>query len=285
MKNILDLIKKNPILSYFILTFTISWGSLVVMIAVNGMPATMAEAQAQLPIAIITFLGGPCISGLLMTGIMSGRKGYRELLSRLLKWRVGIGWYVFAIFSGPVVLLAVPLFLSLFSPVFLPEIFSISNKTPMLILGIFSGIIVGICEEIGWTGFAIPRMRKRYSVLLTGLILGVLWGAWHILTNDIWVIRAYTGPLPPALYATLTGLGFLIGQLPPFRILMVWVYDRTGSLLISMIMHFSLTAVTVSFMPVSGIGTSIFILSFALSAVMWIFTGVILLANRKQFLG
>ncbi len=61
--------------------------------------------------------------------------------------------------------------------------------------------------------------------------------------------------------------------------------NRTGSLLIAIIMHFALTAVTISFMPVSGIGTSIFILQFALAAVMWIFAGVIILANRRQFLG
>lgn len=278
--NISAFIKRYPVLTYFALTFAISWGAILVMIAINGMPATMAEANAQLPVAIVTFLLGPSISGLIMTGLVNGKKGFRELLSRLLKWRVSIWWYAFAIFSGPVVLLAVPLFLSLFSPVFLPEIFSSPNKAPLLILGALSGIIVGICEELGWTGFAIPRLRKRYSVLATGLIVGVIWGAWHIFSNDIWVIRTYSGALPPALYATLNGLGFLIGQLPPFRILMGWVYDRTGSLLIAMIMHFGLTMVTISFMPLSGIGTSIFILQFAIAAVMWIVVAAVAVANK-----
>jgi membrane protease YdiL (CAAX protease family) len=113
---------------------------------------------------------------------------------------------------------------------------------PRLLSGMFGGVIVGICEELGWTGFVVPRLRLHHNILTSGLILGVAWGAWHILSNDIWAIRTYSGTLSPTLYAIITGLGFLIGQLPPCRILMVWVYDRTGSLLIAMLMHASLTA-------------------------------------------
>jgi len=71
----LNLLKRIPVFSYFVITFLISWGLILVLIAINGMPATVAETQAQLPIAIMVFLSGPLISGLLMIGLVDGRKG------------------------------------------------------------------------------------------------------------------------------------------------------------------------------------------------------------------
>jgi membrane protease YdiL (CAAX protease family) len=59
------------------------------------------------------------------------------------------------------------------------------DKLPFLLVGTAPGLLVGFLEELGWTGFAIPRLRLRYGVVITGLIAGVLWGAWHLLTNDL----------------------------------------------------------------------------------------------------
>jgi len=55
MKSLNYLLKKNPIVAYFTLTFLVSWGAILVLIAINGMPTTVSEAQAQLPLAIMTF--------------------------------------------------------------------------------------------------------------------------------------------------------------------------------------------------------------------------------------
>lgn len=274
--------KKNPVLSYFLVTFIISWGAILVLIALNGMPATVEEAQTQLPIAIMTFLGGPLVSGLLMIGLVDGRAGFRDLLFRLFKWRVSLVWYAVALLTAPLVFVAVHYLLSLFSPVYLPGFLG-PNGSSLVLLSIMSGIMVGICEELGWSGFAIPKLRLRYSVLLTGLMVGVLWGAWHIMANDIWAIRTYAGDLNPILYAILTGLSFLIGQLPPFRVLMVWVYERTGSLLMMMVMHFSLTACSIAFSPTSMSGWQVFIYSLSVAAAMWLVAaGAVVWANRGQ---
>jgi len=276
-----DFINSKPVLSYFILTFIISWGAILILIALNGMPATPEQANAQLPVAIMTFLGGPLISGLLMTGLVDGRDGYRDLLARLLKWRVGLQWYTIALLTAPLVFVVVHYLLSLFSPVYLPGFLG-PNGSSLVFLSVMSGIMVGICEEIGWFGFAIPKLRLRYSVLMTGLIVGVLWGAWHIMANDIWAIRTYTGELNPMLYAVLTGLSFLIGQLPPFRVLMVWVYERTGSLLVMMVMHFSLTACSIAFSPTLISGWQVFIYSLSVAAAMWMVAAVVIRNSRSQ---
>lgn len=277
----MNLIKKYPVVFYFIFTFLISWGGILVLIAINGMPETVDEAQAQLPLAIATFLLGPFISGLVMTGLVDGVDGYRDLWSRMRKWRVGLAWYATALFLAPVVFAFSHYVLSRFSPVYLPG-FIAPDGRDLVLLGVISGILVGIMEEVGWFGFAIPQMRKRYSPLRVGLAVGIIWGAWHIMANDIWAIKTYAGEIPTVQYAILSGLSFLIGQLPPFRIMMVWVYERTGSLLLMMVMHFSLTACSIAFAPTAMTGWEVFIYSMAVAAVFWLIALAIILADHKK---
>lgn len=277
----MTLIKKKPVRSYFVLTFTISWGAILVLMAINGMPETVAEAQAQLPLAITTFLLGPFLSGLVMTGLVHGRKGFGELWSRLRRWRISLAWYALALLLAPLVFVATHLVLSLFSPVYLPGFMTAPDGASLVFMGILSGILVGILEEVGWSGFAIPEMRKRLSPLKVGLTVGIIWGAWHILANDVWAIKTYSGELPTVLYGVLSGLSFLIGQLPPFRILMVWAYERTGSLLLMMVMHFSLTACSITFSPTAMSGWEVFIYSLSVAAVFWVIAAAVVLAERR----
>jgi len=110
-----------------------------------------------------------------------------------------------------------------------------SGTALLLMFSIAGALAVGVLEELGWTGFAIPRLRRRHGALATALIVGVAWGAWHLLTNDIWIATTYSGGLPAALFVTLNGVALLVGQLPAYRVLMVWVDDRTGSLPIAML--------------------------------------------------
>lgn len=281
MKSLNYLLKKNPIVAYFTLTFLVSWGAILVMIAINGMPTTVSEAQAQLPLAIMTFLLGPCISGLVMIGLVYGRAGYRNLVSRLFKWRISLVWYVVALIIAPAVFTVTHFILSLISPVYLPGFLTAPDGPALIFLGIMSGIMVGILEEIGWFGFAIPEMRKRYSALRVSLIVGFIWGAWHIMANDIWAIKTYSGEIPTVLYAVLSALSFLIGQLPPFRILMVWAYEHTGSLFLMMVMHFSLTACSITFAPSAMAGWQVFFYSLAVAAVFWVIATAVVMVDQR----
>jgi membrane protease YdiL (CAAX protease family) len=200
MKSIKDFIKNNPVPMYFIMTFAISWGGVIlVMSGFGGIPTTKEQFAAQLPVAILAMLGGPSFAGLLMTGLVNGRAGLRDLLSRLLKWRVSFQWYAIALLTGPLVLMATLLALSLTSPVYLPGIFTTDDMASRLLFGIVAALAGGFFEELGWTGFAVPRLRLRYSILTTGLIVGVLWGAWHLLPHDFWAARISSGELPLAL--------------------------------------------------------------------------------------
>jgi uncharacterized protein len=283
MKSMRGFIQRYAVLTYYSLTFAISWGGVLLVIGgPGGISATPEHVDRLLPAAILAMLAGPGAAGILMTGLVSGRAGYRDLLTRLLKWRVGARWYAVAILTAPLVFTVALLALSLLSREFLPGILVSGDKASLLLFGIPSALAVGIFEELGWTGFAIPRLRLRHGVFATGLIAGVLWGAWHLLTNDFWASSASSGTLPLALFVTLNGLGILVGQLTAFRVLMVWVNERTGSLLVAALMHASLTASTFVLGPLAASGAALLAYDFALAVLMWVVVAAVALAGREQ---
>jgi membrane protease YdiL (CAAX protease family) len=214
-------------------------------------------------------LAGPSISGLLLTSVVSGRSGLRDLLARL-RFQVEARWYAVALLTAPVVFAAVYFGLSLASPAYFPSIVTASDKLSLLVSSIAGAMVVGVLEELGWTGFAIPILRRRHGAVATGLLVGVPWGAWHLLTNDIWIATTYSGGLSVGVFAVLNGLSLLVGQLPAYRVLMVWVYDRTGSLLIAMLMHASLSACTFMLGPEKVTGLPIVVYNFAVAGAWWI---------------
>jgi uncharacterized protein len=279
MTRIKSFIKTRPLLTYYALTFAISWGGILLIIGgPGGIPGTPEQFKRLLPFAIPVMLLGPTISSLLMIGLVHGRAGYRDILSRLRKWRVGARWYAIALLTAPLVMTAIPLALSMLFPVFLPGIFTKSGKAALLQMGIVAGLAAGIFEEIGWTGFAIPRLKKRYSVFTTGLIVGGLWGAWHFLVN-FWSSGSPSGALslPLLLHSVL----FSIGILPAYRVLMVWVYDRTGSILVAILMHASLTASNVILVPeATSAPRDLVIWSLVMAAALWAVVAVI--ARRRE---
>ena len=193
-------IKRHPLLTYFVLTFAISWGGILLVIGGPGaIPTHSEQAMKLLPVAIMVMVLGPSVAGILLTGLVYGRAGFREFLSRLLRWRVHAGWYAVAILTAPVLIAAILFAFSLTSPAYIPGIVSTSDKTALLISGIAAGLAAGILEELGWTGFATPQLRLRYGILTSGLIVGFLWGGWHFLVT-FWGSGDSSGGLSLNLY-------------------------------------------------------------------------------------
>ncbi len=271
-------IQRRPVVTYFALTFVISWGGVLIVVSPSGIPGTPEQFQRLIPFVSLALLAGPSVAGLVLTGLVHGGAGLRELLTRLLRWRVGVRWYAVAVLTAPLLMTAIPLALSLLFPAFLPRIFTTGDKAFLLQFGMAVGLGAGIFEEIGWTGFAIPRLRLRYSVLATGVIVGFLWGAWHLLVN-FWSSGSASGELSLALL--LHSVLFSVGILPACRVLMVWVYDRTGSLLVSMLMHASLTTGNVIFVP-SATGVTLATWSIVLAGALWAVVAAVAVANGRQ---
>jgi membrane protease YdiL (CAAX protease family) len=230
----------------------------------------------QLPFVYLAMLLGPSVAGILLTGLVYGKAGFRDLLTRMTRWRVGARWYAVALLTLPLLVTAVLLALSLSSPEFLPGILTTSDKAAFLLSGIAAGLMVGIFEELGWTGFAIPRLLARRGVLATGLIVGMLWGAWHF-PVFFWGGGSSSGALPLGIYLFV----LLFSILPAYRVLMVWVYDRTQeSLLVAMLMHASLAASQFIIIPLALVGVASVTLDLLLIAALWVFVGAVALANH-----
>jgi membrane protease YdiL (CAAX protease family) len=266
-------VKQHPVLTFYALAFAISWGAMLLVIFVNGLPRTQDAYARQVTWMIPAVLGGPSIAGVLTAGFASGKAGLGELFSGVVRWRVGAGWYAVALLTAPAVFLVVHALLSLASPVYAPLLVTtVGDKLPFLLVGVLSAMGVGFCEELGWTGVAIPRLRLRHGVLGTALIVGVLWGAWHVAFIRLWPGLVFTGDLP---------LGLFLGATSFF--VLVWVYDRTGSLLVAMLMHASLTAATFvlgATGPMAGL--SFLAYDAAMGATWWAVVAVVLLANHGR---
>ncbi|MBN2042110.1 MAG: CPBP family intramembrane metalloprotease [Spirochaetes bacterium] len=221
-----DFTDKHSLLIFFVLAFIVSWGFILIMAGPDEIPVNASDA-GMLGAAMLL---GPFISSVLLTGILSGKAGFREILSRLSNWKISARWYVIAVITAP--LTSVIVLLALSSQNYLPAIFTIEGKANLVFLGITAGIMVGFFEELGWTGFAVPRLRKKSGIFSTGIIAGVLWGLWHFIL--FWETDSFSATLPFVLL-----LARILSWLPAYRILMVWVHDHTQSLLVTMLMHVS----------------------------------------------
>jgi membrane protease YdiL (CAAX protease family) len=150
------------------MTFALSW------IGALAVAAPHFVRQQSLPkiTGILMFpvmLLGPSCAGVLLTRLIDGKSGLRALFSQMFRASVSARWYA-ALFVPPTLVLVVLLFLEGFvSSVYAPNRF---------LPGILFGIPAGFFEEIGWTGYAFPKMRSQNDALAPSILLGLLWGLW-----------------------------------------------------------------------------------------------------------
>ncbi len=227
------LISSHPLLAYFVIAFTGTWAFLVPFALsrnVNGLdllPFTLPDSAFLLAFVLGTF-AGPALASLTVTAVTSGRAGVGQLLRRCVQWRVGIGWYLMAIF-GPLLILLVGY--SVFYGVNLP--LALLIKWPLLFTVFFPQAVLIIltgsfAEELGWRGFALPRLQQRYGPVLGTIILGTLHGLWHLPA----FFTRLLGPFSLPNYA-----GFLIGAIA-LTFLFTWIFNHTrGSVLIATLTH------------------------------------------------
>jgi pimeloyl-ACP methyl ester carboxylesterase/membrane protease YdiL (CAAX protease family) len=271
------LIRRYPLLAYYVLTFALSWGGFLLVVGPSSLVNTNWQAEGNFLAAIVVMLAGPSIAGLLLTGLVDGRAGYRDLFVRLRTWRVGIRWYAVAILPAPIVSAGILFALSITSPLLAAD-----NKAAV-VLGGLGAAVTTILEEIGWTGFVVPRMRRRHSVSMTGIMVGVLWGLWHFL-QQVFVSGTYAGGIPLVAFLTLCVVA-AVANLTAYRVLMVWVYDRTGSLLVTTLMHGMLTASTIFWFTPIATGALFLADVWLMAVVMWLLVGAVAAVDGWLMLG
>ncbi|RAJ11511.1 CPBP family intramembrane glutamic endopeptidase [Arenibacter echinorum] len=260
-----SIFSKHPVLIYFALVFIISWSMVVLLFGTKGIPAT-GELQESIG---MTILLGPSISGILLTLIYDKRKGLQIMFSKLLKWKIGLKWYFIALLTAPLTTLLGILLFSFFSENYSPNFVTSDDLFSLISLGIIGGVFVAIFEELGWTGFAIPKLKSRFGVFNTGMIVGILWGAWHFIL--FWEKDSFSKTLPFLLLILR-----LFIWLPAYRIIMVWLYDNTSSLLIIVLMHTSLVASLVIIDPTLS-NTELMIYILIRAIILWAIVGSIFL--------
>jgi membrane protease YdiL (CAAX protease family) len=265
--------QRHPAVTYFALTFLISWGGIVAVVGPSNILASkqVFDSYVWVPPLVL----GPCVAGILATWLVGGRSALREYRARLLRWRVDARWYAIALLTAPIYYTATSLLLSLWSPAYLPNIVVADDRATLLVQGTIIALSAGIFEELGWTGFAVPTLRRRYSPTTTGLIVGVLWGLWHVLPETLGA-RAFE--FVP--YLALQLVAVIVG-LTGYRILMVWVYERTRSTLIGILMHAGLTGSLMLLQPVV-IGRSLLLVGIVLDLVPWLAVAVIAIVMRRR---
>jgi membrane protease YdiL (CAAX protease family) len=223
----------QAVLIFFVLTYAFTW--------LAWLPMVFTGQENGLLLIVGTF--GPTLVALLLTGIETGRAGLRDLLRRLLAWRVGALWYVFSFLMPPAVVLAalgihallggeIPPFndpgqLYLVIPVFLYVLF-------LSVLG----------EEIGWRGYALPRLQARGNALVASLVVGLVWGLWHLPTF-----------FTPGNFHKEIPLSLFVLQDVALAIVLTWMYNGTGGSLVNVHLFHAATNTTLGVLPILPMDT------------------------------
>lgn len=174
-------IKRRPLLSFFTLCITLSrvaWTPYIVgnhglgIEDVGGTDMMTGQLLLMLPGAYL----GPIFSAFLVTAVADGREGVRKWVGRLFRWRVGLRWYALALLGVPAALIVCGL-------VFTGG--AIQAPPSMLFVMFVPGLIMqflttGIAEEPGWRDLALPRVQPMFGPLPGTVILGLIWGVWHL---------------------------------------------------------------------------------------------------------
>lgn len=238
--NIKDLFQRYSSAMFFILAYAISWSIWIpLFILFQSIPQDIQTLPVILAFEFGVF--GPTWSAFVITTINKGKAGLRRLLSPMSRRRVGIIWYVFVLFGMATIYLAALAIYAIFNGAALTVDFSGWFLLPIL----FSiNLVSAFGEEVGWRGCALPLLETRRSALLSSLIIGILWGFWH-LPGFIW---------PTEFLKLGMSLPSYILAVVALSILFTWVYSNTeGSLLLVVMFHSSINttgAFLIAAMPV-----------------------------------
>lgn len=261
----LTAIRRYPVTAGFVVMFALTW-------PVDLWAAAASHGWAVAPPPILPLLVGYGFVGaaILVTGIVDGSDGVRTLLRRFLVWRAGVRWYVVVLF-GPAMIYAaaVALHRALGGRLEEPFIRQIVGPEMGLWVALPLFFLFGVItngEEIGWRGYALPRLQARHGALAASLVIGCVWAFWHVpkmLTEG--------GPGYPIWLFVLDTMAKAV--------LFTWIFNNTGgSLLTVSLLHASVNTSAV-FLPV--IPTDGSVRPYALSVGLFCLAAIIVIVMNR----
>lgn len=222
--------KRFPLTVFFTITFALTWGlgSLMFFFG-DALTERFGEFDYGSPFYAALFhvaVYAPAIAALTVIGAVKGSAGIRAFVARLLKWRVGVGWYLFVFLGFPVMYAAARLLMV-----------ALGHEAPGYGFGAWWGWLPwalanlvgdpGPVEELGWRGFALPMLQRRFGALTASVILGVIWGVWHLPSFFISGMHQTAYSIP----------AFIVGTVA-LAVLVTVVYNGTGgSVLLAFLIH------------------------------------------------
>src|SRR5215204_754260 len=220
----MSLVRRHPLITFFVLAYALTW---ILESPLVFLGDSVSDTQSL--VLVILASNVPSALGIVLTAIVLGRGALRKLLGQLLIWRVAPGWYLVMIL-GPVALAGAVVALNTLLGGPAPSLgMPLLGVAVFLAFSIFPGSALG--EEIGWRGYALPRLQTRRSALSASLIIGVIWALWHL---PLWLAGWLQGEpfRTPTLYAA-----FVVSTIA-LSVILSWVYNSTGgSLLMVALLH------------------------------------------------
>jgi uncharacterized protein len=253
--------------AYFVLAHALSW-LILVPAGLGLLPDSSASVLAWLP----PF--GPAVAAFVVTGLTGGRPAVRQLLRRLVQWRVGVGWYLLVLIGIPLVEL-----LGAFAVLGTVPLEDLAQNWPVIFASylpavLYVAIFTGMGEEPGWRGFALPRLQDRHGPLVGTAVLSVIWAAWH---------------LPNVLFGGWTGLSFSLWMALTLAsaFIYTWVYNNTGgSILLAALLHGAInggTALVTGLLP--DLDDALHVPLYGAVALAFTVAAVVLIAATRGRLG
>lgn len=257
---------------YFLATFAWTWLFFGIAYAMN----LSAESGNILGVILILLaLSGPAVMGITFTYATLSKEGQKDFWKRSVDFkRISWKWYLAILFLIP----AISVLSSIISGDW--SIYSFTNKLPSHSLILLSVPLVPILEELGWRGYVLDRLQSKYSALKSSLILGALWGPWHLpaffLPDSVFGLMPLASPM----------FWLYMGNAIVLSIIFTWVYNNTGrSTLSAILLHIVLefcanTGLIPWDKPTHSVNVALWIL--LCTGIVWIYGARQLKGNRNS---
>ena len=270
--------REGSLVAFFLLTYVVTWVTWTAAWLLSGGSESARYPGPGLP-TLLFYLGvfAPALVAVALTARHQGRSGVGALLSRLIQLRAGFRWYAFALTYMAAIKLTAAIIHRLAAGEW-PRFFG-EPLYLMVAATIGSTVLFGQAgEEVGWRGYALPRLAARFGLAGASVVLGIIWASWHLPLFFI-----------PGIETTGQSFALYVIGVTALSVAIAWLYAHTnGSLFLTMLMHSAINntkdiVVSGALTPANPFVLRASLLGWLTAGLLWICAGFFLLRMRAQF--